>query len=122
VLPKVLVVDDEESIRKLVRVNLIARGFQVLTAADGEDALKLANLECPDLILLDIMMPGMSGWDVLTTLKADQKLRGIPVIVMTASVDKWEEDRARSMGAVDYLSKPFSTGELMRQVRLVIGE
>jgi len=121
-LPKVLVVDDEESIRKLVRVNLIARGFQVLTAADGEDALKLANLECPDLILLDIMMPGMSGWDVLTTLKADQKLRGIPVIVMTASVDKWEEDRARSMGAVDYLSKPFSTGELMRQVRLVIGE
>ena len=119
-MPKILVIDDEQNIQKLVKVNLAARGYQVLAAADGEEGLKLAQLEHPDLILLDLMMPGISGWDVLTALKAGQKLQETPVIIITASARKGEEERGRSMGAVGYMVKPFGADELMRQVKLVL--
>ena len=120
-MPKILVIDDELNLQKLVKVNLAARGYQVLVAADGEEGLKLAQLEYPDLILLDLMMPGMSGWDVLMALKTNRKLQKTPVIIMTASARKDEEDKARSMGAVGYLVKPFGVDELVRQVKLAIG-
>ena len=121
-LPKVLVVDDEENIQKLVQVNLIARGYQVLITSDGEDALKLAQLECPDLVLLDLKIPGMSGWNTLTALKANQKLQKTSVIIMTGAASPDDEAKACSMGAVGCLAKPFNIDELMRQVRLATGK
>ena len=115
-MPKILVIEDEANIQKLVKANLTARGHRVLVVSDGEEGLKQAGLERPDLILLDLMLPGMSGWDVLMTLKADRKLGKIRVIIMTALEQEREEDKLRSMRAASYLAKPFSTGELLRQV------
>ena len=93
----------------------------MLVAGNGEDGLELAELERPNLILLDLRMPGMSGWDVLMALKADRKLRRIPVIIMTATVPEAEEYKIRGMRAAGYLAKPFSADELMRQVKQVLG-
>ena len=123
-MPKILVIDDELNIQKVVKTNLGARGYRVLVAPDGEEGLKMAQLERPDLILLDLMMPGMSGWDVLRALKTDQKLRKVPVIIMTAAMPEDEEYKVRSMRGmkvVGYLIKPFGVDELLRQVSLVLG-
>ena len=116
-MAKILIIDDEENLQKLVRANLSARHYQVVLAADGEKGLKTAQKERPDLIFLDLMMPGMSGWDVLARLKADNDLKKIPVIIMTASIQKAQEERATGMGAVSYLIKPFGIEELMRHVK-----
>ena len=107
-MPKVLIIENEPNVQKLVKTNLTVSGYQVIVAADGEEGLKLAQLEYPDLILLDVIMPKMSGWDVLATIKAMPRLQEIPVIIMTASVREGEEDKARAMGADGYLIKPFS--------------
>ena len=93
----------------------------MLVAGNGEDGLELAELKRPNLILLDLRMPGMSGWYVLMALKADRKLRRIPVIIMTATVPEAEEYKIRGMRAAGYLAKPFSADELMRQVKQVLG-
>ena len=103
-MPKILVIEDETNIQKLVKANLTASGYQVLVAANGEK------------------MPGMSGWDVLMVLKANQRLRRIPVIIMTATVPDSEEYKIRGMRATGYLVKPFSADELLRQVKQVLGE
>ena len=116
-MSKVLVIDDEQNLLKLAGVNLRARGYQVLTASDGEKGLKLARLEHPDLILLDLMLPGISGWDVLMSLKADRKLRKIPVIILTAAEQQGEENKTRSMKASGYLAKPFGVDQLLWQVQ-----
>jgi DNA-binding response OmpR family regulator len=121
-MPKILVIDDEPNIQKLAEANLTARGFQVLVAADGEEGLKLAQLERPNLILLDLRLPGMSGWDVLMILKTDRKLQKIPVIIMTATVPQSEESKFLAMRTAGYLVKPFDINEMMRQVRLAIGK
>jgi len=115
-LPKILVIEDERNIQELVRINLTARGYQVVVAPDGEKGIELAQLERPDLILLDLMLPGMSGWDVLMTLKADRKLGKIPVIITTAREQEHEEDKIRSMKVAGRLVKPFAIDELIRQV------
>ena len=121
-MPKVLVIDDELNLRKLVKANLTARGYQVAVAADGEEGLRLTQLERPDLILLDLMLPGMSGWDVLMVLKTTQRFRKIPVIIMTAVVPEGGEYKIRSMRTAGYLVKPFGVNELMRQVKQVLGK
>jgi len=121
-LSKILVIDDELNMRQLVKAILSDVGYQVLTANDGEKGLKLAELEKPDLILSDLRMPGVSGWDVLITLKNSQKLGEIPVIIMTGAMPKGEEYRIRSMRAAGYLGKPFDVDELIRQVEQVLGK
>jgi DNA-binding response OmpR family regulator len=121
-LPKILLVDDEPNIQKLLRASLAARGYQVLVASDGEEALELARLECPDLVLLDLKIPKISGWDVLTGLKANEKLHKTPVIIMTGAANPSDEDKARSMGAVGCLAKPFTPDELMHEINLVLGK
>ncbi len=121
-MPKILVIDDEPNIRKLAKANLTARGFQVLVAADGEEGLKLAQLERPNLILLDLRMPGMSGWDVLMALKADRKLQKIQVIIMTATIPQSGAYKFPSMRTAGYLVEPFSINEMMRQVKQALGE
>lgn len=117
-LPKVLVIENETSIQKFARANLNVSGYDVVVADDGENGLRLAQLERPALILLDLMMPGLSGWDVLTALRADQELSQTPVVIMTAFVSERREAKrkASSAGAVGYLTKPFAVDELLRQV------
>jgi len=121
-LPEVLIIEDESNLQKLVKANLTASGYKVLVAADGEKGLELAELERPDLILLDLRMPGMSGWDVLMALKTNRKLQKIPVIIMTATVPDSEEHKIRGMRTAGYLVKPFTADELLRKVKQTLGE
>jgi len=116
----ILLVDDEPIIQKLVKADLVARGYEVSVASDGEEALEMANQRCPDLILLDVMIPKMSGWDILTTLKADEKLHKAQVIVITGAVRPGDEDKAHNMGAVGCLAKPLTPRELLDQINLAL--
>jgi DNA-binding response OmpR family regulator len=104
---RVLVVDDEPAIRTLCRVNLGLSGMEVLEAATGRAAVEVAQAELPDLILLDIMLPGETGWDVATTLGNDARTRDIPVVFLTAMADESDLVRGRDHGAVGYITKPF---------------
>jgi len=121
-VPKILVIEDESNIQKLAKANLTASGYKVFLAANGEKGLELAKLEHPNLILLDLRMPGMSGWDVLMALKTNQRLQKIPVIIMTATVPDSEEYKIRGMRTAGYLHKPFTVDELLRQVKQALGE
>jgi DNA-binding response OmpR family regulator len=104
----VLVVDDERGIRELCRVNLALAGFEVLDAADGPTAIELARTELPDVILLDVLMPGMSGWEVLGQLRADPSTAAIPVAMLTALNSEDDQIRGWEGGVVEYLTKPFN--------------
>src|SRR3954468_7227635 len=104
---RVLVVDDEEGIRVLCRVNLELAGYEVVEAGNGAAALELARAERPDLIFLDVMMPQMDGWDVLHRLKEDPATAGIPVVMLTARTSEGDQIRAWGEGILDYLAKPF---------------
>ena len=121
-MPKILVIEDELSIRKLLNANLTASGYEVFVADDGEEGLGLAHMEYPDLILLDLLMPRMSGTDVLIGLKANPKLQKTPVIIITASLRRDEKDKIHSLGIAGYMTKPFSMDELLRRVKQVLGE
>ena len=121
-LAKILIIDDEVNIRKFAQANLTASGYKVFVASDGEEGLRLAKLERPDLILLDLRMTGMSGWDVLMVLKTNRKLRRIPVIIMTATAPEAAEYQVRGMRTAGYVIKPFSTDKLLDTVRQVLGE
>ena len=104
---RVLVVDDEPAIRALCRVNLSLSGMDVIEAADGESALDLARAEHPDLILLDVMLPGATGWEVAAELGGEDTTRDIPVIFLSAMADSSDLERGRQHGAVGYVTKPF---------------
>jgi CheY-like chemotaxis protein len=115
----VLVIDDEQAIRAVCSVNLTASGMDVLEAADGERGLDLARRERPDLILLDVMMPGVDGWDVARRLGADPSTREIPVVFLTARAEASDRRHAQHLGGVGYIVKPFDPvklGELIEDV------
>ena len=116
----VLVVDDEAPIRLLCRVNLEAEGMTVLEAADGDRGLELARSELPDVILLDVMMPGRSGWEVAEELLADETTSGIPIIFLTARAEIRDRAKGIDLGGVDYVTKPFNPVELAPLVRELI--
>ena len=101
-----LIVDDEPLNLDLLRQELGAAGYRTLSAAGGEDALRLAEKELPDLVLLDAMMPGLDGYETCRRLKALEATRSIPVIFLTALTDTFEKVRAFKAGAVDYVTKP----------------
>jgi two-component system alkaline phosphatase synthesis response regulator PhoP len=109
---KVLVVDDEAPIRLLCRVNLEAEGMDVLEAADGEKGLELARAEKPDVVLLDVMMPGMDGWQVAERLVEDAETMDIPLVFLTARAELRDRARGLELGGVDYITKPFNPTEL----------
>ena len=122
-----LVIDDERSIRMLCRVNLSASGMEVLEAPSGDEGLELARREQPDLVLLDVMMPGRDGWSVARALAEDRRTREIPVVFLTARADAADRRRGRQLGGVGYVVKPFDPvgiGELVEEVldRLERGE
>jgi two-component system, OmpR family, alkaline phosphatase synthesis response regulator PhoP len=115
----VLVVDDERSIRLLCRVNLGASGMEVLEASSGEEGLELARSEQPDLVLLDVMMPGRDGWSVARALAEDPRTREIPVVFLTARADAADRRMGQQLGGVGYVVKPFDPvgiGELVEDV------
>jgi two-component system, OmpR family, phosphate regulon response regulator PhoB len=114
---KVLVVDDEAPIRLLCRVNLEAEGMSVLEAADGASGLDLARGEQPDVVLLDVMMPGLDGWRVAEELLEDERTNGIPIIFLTARAEFRDRARGLDIGGVDYVTKPFNPLELAQLVR-----
>src|ERR671926_535027 len=108
----VLVIDDEAPIRLLCRVNLEAEKMRVLEASDGENGLEVARQERPDVILLDVMMPGRNGWEVAEELLADERTSGIPIIFLTARAEVKDRARGIDLGGVDYVTKPFNPVEL----------
>ena len=108
----VLVIDDEAAIRLLCRVNLEAEGLAVLEAPDGRSGLDRARDERPDVILLDVMMPGLDGWQVAEELVGDEKTRDIPIVFLTARADFRDRERGLEAGGLAYLTKPFNPLEL----------
>ena len=112
----VLVVDDEQDILDLVRFRLEHDGYRVLTASDGQTGLTLAQQEHPDLCILDVMMPKLSGLEVLARLRADPATAATRVILLTARGQDADVDRGFELGAQDYVTKPFSPKELGRRV------
>jgi len=113
----ILVVDDEARIVKLVRDYLERAGFEVLAAHDGERALQLARLEQPDLIVLDLMLPGLDGLDVCRRLRQES---GVPIIMLTARVEEADRIVGLELGADDYVTKPFSPRELVARVKAAL--
>ena len=110
---KILIVDDEKLILISTRIVLESVGYGVVTAASGEEAIGKAKEEAPGLILLDIMMPGIDGWETLSRLKEDAETKDIPVIIFTAREHSRGRQLAREMGAADYFQKPFEPDELI---------
>ncbi len=108
----VLVIDDEAPIRLLCRVNLEAERMRVLEASDGETGLDVARRELPDVILLDVMMPGRNGWEVAEELLADEGTNQIPIIFLTARAEVKDRAKGIDLGGVDYVTKPFNPVEL----------
>ena len=117
---KILAVDDERHIVRLVQVNLERAGYQVVTAFDGREALEKVALEKPDLIVLDVMMPYMDGFEVLQTLRKNQSTRDLPVIMLTAKAQDADVFRGWQSGVDAYLTKPFNPSELMAFVRRIL--
>jgi DNA-binding response OmpR family regulator len=114
---RVLVIDDEPPIRLLCRVNLEAEGMTVLEAADGPSGLDVAKEETPDVILLDVMMPGLDGWSVAEQLLEDSRTREIPIIFLTARAEFRDRARGLDIGGIEYITKPFNPIELAPTVR-----
>ena len=118
--PRVLVVDDEPDIVALVAYHLAKAGYRVSTAATGADALEICRQERPALIVLDLMLPGLSGFDVLEQLRADDATSGVAVLMLTARREEPDRIRGLSLGADDYLTKPFSAQELVLRVGAIL--
>ena len=117
---RVLVIDDEAPIRLLCRVNLEADGMEVLEASDGPTGLEKARNDEPDVILLDVMMPGLDGWQVAEELLDDRRTSSIPIVFLTARAEVRDRARGLDLGGIDYVTKPFNPIELAPQVRELI--
>lgn len=119
---KILVVDDEQDILETVRMRLEAYGYNVITAANGNDGYKKAKTESPDLIILDLMLPGLDGYQICRLLKFDEGYRRIPVIMLTAKSQEEDKMWSEKVGADCYLTKPFKSNELLQKVKELLGE
>ncbi len=117
---KILVVDDEQDLVKLVRHHLEKEGYKVLTAYKGEDALFLTRRERPDLLVLDLMLPGIDGLEVCKKIKADPELASTAIVMVTAKGEEFDITLGLKMGADDYVTKPFSPKELVARVQAVL--
>ena len=120
-MTRVLVIEDEPPIRLLCRVNLEAEGMDVVEAANGPSGLELARDNVPDVVLLDVMMPGLDGWRVAEQLLEDDRTSEIPIIFLTARAEFRDRARGLDIGGVDYVTKPFNPLELAPLVRELLG-
>jgi DNA-binding response OmpR family regulator len=117
---RILVVEDEQDVAELIRYNLAKEGYDVVLVANGADALKRAREIKPEVILLDIMVPQLNGWEVCRRLKQDPETRAISVIMVTGRVEEGDKVLGFEMGADDYVTKPFSPRELVARIRAVV--
>ncbi|MEW6553816.1 MAG: response regulator [Actinomycetota bacterium] len=115
-----LVVDDDRLLLRLIELNLGKAGMKVLLADSGAEALRLAREENPDIILLDLMMPAMDGYEVMRHLKGAEETRDIPVVMLTAKSSQGDRLRCKEMGAVDYVTKPFNLEQLRNLVSRIV--
>ena len=118
--PTILVVEDEPDIRKLVQYNLTQERYKVLEAEDGEQALKLLQRSRPNLVILDLMLPGMSGLELCKLLRERQETAQLPILILTAKAGEADKVVGLEMGADDYLAKPFSPREMVARVRAIL--
>jgi two-component system phosphate regulon response regulator PhoB len=117
---RILVVDDEPDITALVAYHLAKAGYRVSTAANGPDALKAAREERPDIVILDVMLPGVSGYDVLAEMRRREETKDVGVILLTARREEADRIRGLTLGADDYLTKPFSPAELALRINALL--
>ncbi|MEM8861768.1 MAG: response regulator [Chloroflexota bacterium] len=118
----ILIVDDEPMARTLLRLMLVRSGYEVIEAVDGYDALEKLRTILPDLVVLDVMMPGLNGYDVCVTIRDENATSRIPVIMLSAKTDTASINQGMTAGATLYLTKPVSPDELTRQVSEVLAE
>lgn len=114
---RILLVDDEPSIVKMVGKRLEVEGFEVLVAMDGQEAVKKVQTEAPDLVILDLMLPKLNGYEVCMMLKEDTRYQKIPVVIFTAKAQEQDEKLGLACGADAYIRKPFKAQELLDQIR-----
>jgi len=116
----ILIVDDEEDVLELLRLVFEANGFEVRSASNGKTAVSMAYENLPSAIVLDVMMPEMDGWQVLRTLKGDERTLHIPVVMLSARAERRDKMIGLQEGADGYLSKPFSPAEVVREIQSVL--
>jgi DNA-binding response OmpR family regulator len=114
---RILIVDDDPSILKFIKANLEARGYGVLTAADGEEAIRISQKEKPDLLILDIVMPEMAGFEVCRKIR---EWSNVPIIMLSAREGEGDAEKSAECGANDYLTKPFVLRELLSMVKTML--
>ena len=119
-MKKILVVDDKPEVVELVSATLEGEGYQIICAFDGEEALQKINKEKPDLVLLDVRMPKMTGLEVLAKVKKDPQTKDIPIIMLTAKGQQLDKDEGIRLGAEDYIIKPFSPSHLLRKIEEIL--
>lgn len=120
VKPKVLCVDDEPQNLRLLEVLLAGNGYEVIKAENGRQALEIVRHQAVDIILLDIMMPEMDGFEVCRLLKSNEKYRNIPVIMITSLTSREDRIKGIDAGAEDFISKPFDVGEVLARIRMLL--
>ena len=119
-MAKILIVDDEDDIAELISYNLIREGYVTVKAHDGNAALRKVKFEGPDLVILDLMLPGINGLDVCKTIRSNPQTAALPVIMLTAKSDELDKVLGLEIGADDYITKPFSVKELIARVRSLL--
>jgi len=120
-IKKIVLAEDEPQIARLVEFKLKKEGYQVVSKGNGEEALAAIKAEKPDLILLDVMMPVMDGYEVLRRVKEDENLKNIPVVMLTAKAQERDVVKGIDLGAEDYITKPFHPAELLARVKRILG-
>jgi len=119
-MKKILIADDRSEVVELVKVTLEGEDYEVLCASDGKEALEKIGLERPDLVLLDVVMPKMDGFEVLSKIREDPKTKDTPVIMLTAQGQKVDQEEGRRLGASDYITKPFSLSHLLTRIEEIL--
>jgi len=120
-MKKTLIADDKSEVVELVKATLEGGDYQTISASDGREALEKIKREKPDLVLLDIIMPRMDGFEVLSEVKKDPRTKEIPIIMLTAKGQKLDKDKGRRLDAEDYIVKPFSPSHLLHKIKEVSG-
>jgi DNA-binding response OmpR family regulator len=119
-MSRILIVDDDPMVTRLVRINLELENFEVVEVWDGKSALEAIKNDRPDLVLLDIMMPQIDGWEILKRLRADPSMRDLPIVLLTAKVQEEDIARGWNMGADGYILKPFNPVNLAESLREIL--
>jgi DNA-binding response OmpR family regulator len=120
--PRILIVDDDPVIVRLLQINFRLEGYEVRAAFRGEDALEAVRQQTPDVVVLDVMMPGVDGWEVCRRLKADPAMEHVPVIFVSARAQDEDRERGYALGVDEYVTKPFDPSHLVEVVRRVLAD